>query len=98
MPVPKKLQQVSKAEGAAAGAGQIPGITQPLLYSEPVSVYRRFETRSVRGETERVQMTEPLRGHKRVGHVKGRAFDNLDANCVQHHTQTIKEDIDWKLS
>lgn len=49
---------MSKAEGAAAGARQIPGMPLALLYSEPVSVYRSIETPSVCGETERVQKTE----------------------------------------
>lgn len=73
---------MSKAEGAAAGARQIPGIPQALLYSEPVSVHRSIETPSVCGETERVQKSEAQRGHKRADHVKGRAFDSLDTNRV----------------
>ena len=73
---------MSEAEGAAAGARQIPGIPQALLYSEPASVYRRTETSSVCGETERVQKAEAQGGHKRADHVKGRASDSLDTNHV----------------
>ncbi len=76
---------MSKAEGAAAGAGQIPGIPQALLYSESVSVHRSIETPSVCSETERVQKTEVQRGHKRADHVRRMAFDSLDTNCAWHH-------------
>lgn len=74
---------MSKAEGAAAGARQIPGIPQPLLYSEPVSVHRSIETPSVCYETERVQETVAQRGHNRADHVKGRAFDSSYTNRVR---------------
>lgn len=68
---------VSKVEGAAAGARQIPGIPQPLLYSEPVSMHRSFETVSVCSETDRVQTGEAPRDHIRADTVEGRAFDGM---------------------
>lgn len=73
---------MSKAEGAAAGAAQMPGMPRPLLYSEPLSVCRRFETRSVCSGNERVPTAEARGGHKRADHMKGRAFDSSDTSCV----------------